>query len=118
MELISILLRSLMLTILIEGTVLYLITKRSHDVVVSMLFNTMTNPALNFLLVLVWQLIGKEQNLWIYYSLLAFLEFIAVVIEAYIMKDSFYLSKTKAFYLSIILNGSSFTLGLLLERLL
>lgn len=103
----------LVLTIIIEGIVIFIKFGRWDYVYYSFLCNILTNPMLNLLLyLLVWGL-GLE----IYLPALIILEMIVVIIEAYIYKILCKFSKKEALKLSLILNISSYLIGVVIFML-
>lgn len=77
----------------------------------SILCNIITNPMLNLLLyLLIWGL-GSE----IYITALVILEIIVVFVEAYIYKIICNFTKKEAFILSLILNISSYLIGVIIQ---
>lgn len=100
----------LVLTIIIEGIVIFIKYSRWDYVYYSFLCNILTNPMLNLLLyLLVWGL-GLE----IYLPALIVLEIIVVIVEAYIYKILCKFSKKEALKLSILLNISSYLIGVVI----
>ena len=100
------------MTITVEGIIILLKYRRRDYVYYSLLCNVITNPMLNLLLyLLLWQL-GSE----IYLPALVILEIIVVVVEANIYKVICNFSRKEAYKLSIILNLSSYLIGLIIQK--
>ncbi len=99
------------LTILIEWGLSFIFIKNKKDKKVVILAQVLTNPALNFLLLLNYNFFSLDQNL-----LLAILEILVVIIEAIVYKQYFSNKvKINSFLLSLILNATSFTIGLAIQ---
>ncbi|MGN0784409.1 MAG: hypothetical protein ACI4MR_01940 [Candidatus Aphodomorpha sp.] len=100
----------LLLTIVTEGLTALLLKRRWYIVYVTVLCNVLTNPVLNFLLLLIVR--------WrpaLYMPLLALLEVIAVAVEGYTMHRLVPLSRFRALCFSLLLNAVSFGTGLLMN---
>lgn len=109
-SLISIIL-SLSLTILIEWGLSFIFLKNKKDRKVVILAQIITNPTLNFVLLLNAYFFGAN-----YYLLLSILEIAIIIIEAIIYKN--YLSKkvkVNPSLLSLLLNTASLSIGLLIQ---
>lgn len=109
-SLISIIL-SLSLTILIEWGLSFIFLKNKKDRKVIILAQIITNPTLNFVLLLNAYFFGVN-----YYLLLGILEISIIIIEAIIYKN--YLSKkvkVNPSLLSLLLNTASLSIGLLIQ---
>ena len=109
-SLISIIL-SLSLTILIEWGLSFIFLKNKKDQKVVILAQIITNPTLNFVLLLNAYFFGAN-----YYLLLGILEISIIIIEAIIYKN--YLSKkvkVNPSLLSLLLNTASLSIGLLIQ---
>lgn len=109
-SLISIIL-SLSLTILIEWGLSFIFLKNKKDRKVVILAQIITNPTLNFVLLLNAYFFGAN-----YYFLLGILEISVIIIETAIYKN--YLSKKakiKPSLLSLLLNTTSLSIGLLIQ---
>ena len=75
----------------------------------SVLCNLLTNPAVNLLLLLSVRTLGEGS----YIVSLVCLEAAALTAEAFVLKPLCRFKITKAFYISAILNASSFSAGIL-----
>lgn len=101
----------LVLTILIEGTVLF-IWKKSKEVLIDSLYvNLLTNPPLNLTLLL---LSGNGCSLQLYWTMLAILEIAVVFVEAVAYKFMMGIGFKGSLWLSLILNLISFIVGVLI----
>lgn len=90
------------------------ITKKPRDIYYSFLCNLLTNPALNAVLFLAVFFGGAG----LYTPLLAVLEISVVFIEALIYRTLAGWKIKKSLLISLILNGASLCVGLLLNYLL
>lgn len=98
----------LILTIVIEIICLLLLQKDDKIILTSVLLNIVTNLTLNFILHFV-----LDSKLIIYISLVVILEACVLIVESLIY--NIYLKNIKqSFLLSLILNATSFTLGLII----
>ena len=98
------------LTCLIEGGTILLISKNKKYIYYSLLCNMLTNPALNYILVIyVGFFGGKDYNL-----VLAALEIIVVAVETVIYKLTTKDSLWKSVGMSLACNVASLGTGLLL----
>ena len=100
---------ALVLTLAIECG-LSLIFKSRQLTYAVLLCNLLTNPLLNFLLLLYVVFFGRG----FYFVLLGALELVVVFAEALIIKALTDYLPRKAFLLSLLFNASSFCVGLLL----
>jgi len=100
---------SLVLTIAVEcGLSLFFRSKQlSYSV---LLCNLLTNPLLNFILLIVVYVWGPEP----YLIVLAVLEVAAVVVETFVIRLMNSYSTLRAFALALLFNAASFCVGLLL----
>lgn len=100
----------LVLTIITEGIVIFVKYGRWDYVYYSFLCNVLTNPILNLLLcILVWAL-GSE----IYLIALIILEIIVLIVEVYIYRILCKFTKKEALKLSLLLNISSYLIGVVI----
>lgn len=98
----------LLLTILIEGTVI-LLWKRSWEAVwFSLLINLLTNPLLNLTLMF---LLGFGLGLGFLRGVLYALELIVVFVESLAYRAMLRTRFGKALWLSFVLNATSFVVG-------
>ena len=104
----------LILTVIIEGIVVFIVHKNSDYVYYSFLGNLLTNPALNYLLVVIVNLCGFA----VYWPTIIILEILVVFIEAELYIKMTDLAKSAAFKLALLANFCSFFCGLLLNWLL
>ncbi len=102
-------------TIAIECALVYIIFKNKGLTYCIFLCNVITNPTLNFLLMIF-------DNLYLYnlslarHIILIILEFIAVFIEAYIISYMINFNKKKSILISLLLNTCSFLAGIILFK--
>lgn len=100
------------LTLFIEGLIIFLLYGKKNLVYYSILCNMLTNPALNLLLLFVTNTLGFG-----YWISLIILEIIVVLIEAFIYKLLGNMKATKALFISALLNLISFGTGVLVHSL-
>jgi len=93
----------LLITILIEGIVIFLIFRSKKYLYYSVLVNLLTNPALNLLLMLGVKRFGESG----YEPILIILEIIVIFIEAYVYDYLTDLGLKKSLFLSVCLNALS-----------
>ena len=103
----------LVVTITVEGVIILLKYGRREYAYYSLLCNILTNPMLNLLLYLLIGQLGSE----IYLPVLVILEIIVVFVEAYIYKILCNFSKKEALKLSLVLNISSYLIGLIIQKI-
>lgn len=101
---------NLLLTILIEGIVIFLLFRKLEFVYYSMLCNILTNPALNLILLLATSFLGAS----CYSAALLILESLAILVEAYVLKLLCRFTYKKAIAVSGLMNILSCTAGLLI----
>lgn len=112
MPLIFTLARNLLLTVILEGIPVALIFRRWREIRCCILVNVMTNPALNFLVLVLCGPLALP-----YWPVTAVLEGSAVAAEAWGYRSVCEnLSRARAVLLSAGLNALSFGVGLLLSR--
>ena len=109
-----ILLRNLLLTVLIEGTLVLIFVRRKEVLYHSVLVNVLTNPLLNFILVL-WAMFVPLPEVPFYYLATAFLEIAAFSAEGILYHKMGDFGLKKAFFASFLLNAASFSFGFLLK---
>lgn len=102
----------LLLTVLTEGLTALLLKKDWRFVYITVLCNLLTNPAMNFLLLL-------AVHRWpaLYLPLLVFLETGVVAAEAYVIHRLALLPHLQALCFSLLLNAVSFGTGLLMNSI-
>ena len=104
------LLLPLLLTILIEVIVAILLGyKKRDEILLVILANIITNPALNYLLIL-----NNYLRVFKYSALVILLEILVVLIEWQILYFALKKPRSKLFILSLAMNTASFLLGLLI----
>ena len=107
-------LRNLVLTVLIEGALVLVFTRRGKTLYHSVLVNMLTNPALNLCLIL-WSTFVLLPTDPYYYIITAVLEIAAVVTEWILYYKMGDFSIKKAFFVSLGLNAASFSFGFLIQ---
>jgi hypothetical protein len=113
--LIKILLNSLLLTIIIEFIIALLLkVKDKLDLINVLLVNILTNP----LLVSISLYINIKHSLLLKNILIIPLEIIVVLVEGFIYKKYLKYNKINPYLLSLILNGSSFLLGEVINKII
>ena len=106
------LLSALVLTIIIEGAVVLLITKDTKILRYSIYCNLMTNPLLNLIGILFSALSHTAFIIWV-----AVGEIAVLISEAALYRLFGNVPKKKAFIISLAANLCSFLAGILLDRL-
>ncbi len=104
---------SFLLTAFVEGGVIWLVQRDRRFVYYSLLCNLLTNPALNFLLLLLFSLWGWS----VYYPAVVILEILVVLLEAKIYRLLGGVSLRWSLWLSLLLNALSLFAGLVLSLL-
>ncbi len=107
MSIILLLFRNLLLTVLIEGALMLIFTKSKAKTYHSMLVNMLTNPLVNFVLLIS----GVFEHPINYILLLTLLEISAVITEALLYCKMGDFRIKKAFFASAMLNLCSFSFG-------
>lgn len=105
--------RNLLLTVLIEGTLMFVFVKRRETVYHSVLVNMLTNPLVNLFLIFWGSFVPLPVNPY-YYVVTAILEIAAVVTEWILYYKMGDFSVRKAFWSSLALNAASFSFGFLI----
>lgn len=100
--------KALMLTIVIEGVLIFIIKRKSIFVLYSTIINIITNLSLNLIVSNCLQ-----SNLWIYIVGVIILEIIVLFIETFMYNTKIKKFK-ESFILSLILNLASLSFGFLL----
>lgn len=113
MMVLEILIQNLLLTCLMEGSVIGFLYRRKDYIYYSVLCNILTNPALNLIVILIVQLAGDT---W-YKPSVILLEIVVVWIEAFVYKMLCQFSLKKAFILSLGLNSFSYVAGVIFALL-
>lgn len=108
----KILLKCLVLTIIIELSVsLILGVRKRLDIINIILVQILTNPLVVSISLFINNFYGYKN----YRIAIAILEVLAVITEGYIYKKTLNYKKINPFLLSLILNGLSYTLGLVIN---
>ncbi len=109
-----VLLRNLLLTVLIEGTLVLVFVKKSKTVYHSVLVNMLTNPLVNLFLIF-WGSFALLPAVPYFYIVTAFLEIAAVITEWILYYKMGDFGFKKAFFASLALNAASYSAGLLIQ---
>ncbi len=104
---------NLVVTLLVEGLLIFLWYKKGNFVYYSLLGNLLTNPAMNLLLLVAVHTFGAAH----YGTSLVFLEIAVVIVEAFLYRMLGNVKMSKALLLSLVLNLASFLSGLGVGRL-
>ena len=110
-HLISTLLPALLLTIVIESIPLCFFRPRKQWLKVGLLCNALTNPLLNCIRILIYSLYPNATILLI---ITVCLEIIVVSSEAWFYQNLVPVYRVKALWVSLLCNGLSYTLGVIL----
>ncbi len=103
----------LLLTIIIECLLAFLLKiKRKNDIINIIYVNCITNPILNYLMIVIDYFFSKR----IFNIILIFLELMVICFEYNFYKKNSSYKKVNPLLLSWILNLSSFTLGLIITN--
>ncbi len=102
------------LTILVEALLMLALYRRLDYAYFTVLCNLLTNPALNLLLALGVRVAGPAA----YGPVLGVLEWLAVMIEAYVLRLLCGWKTGQAIGIALLLNAASFCTGLPVFRLL
>lgn len=109
-----VIIRSLIITLLVEVIIAYLLRYRKKDLINIFLANIFTNPLLNSLTVYIHFHYGlKWRNI-----VLFFLEIIVVIVEGIIYRKYLQARKINGYILSLILNILSFIIGMIINNLI
>ena len=105
----------LVLTVLIETALAFVLKVRSiYDLIFVVLANCLTNPVVNLIYLLVMSGTDIENGSITAYCIVAILEVLAWGTEALLYKKLLVYKRLKPMILSLILNASSFGLGLII----
>ena len=114
-ELLLTMARCLVLTIIIEVIVgLVLGIKNKNDIIKIVIVNVITNPIVVFVPIVIYYYLGHN----FYVISLLTLEVITVLFEGYIYKVKFDYKRLNPFYISLLLNLSSYFVGELINNFL
>ena len=109
-------LQALLLTVLFEtAAALALGVRKRQDILTVILINCITNPIINFAMLLVVFLFPYDSHRLLYYSLLVVFELAVVFWEYSFYKKRFTYDKINLLLFSLILNAISVTLGFVLQ---
>ena len=110
----KVMLISLTITIIVEVGVASIFKYRGKDLLNVLLVNILTNPLLNSIIVAINYYYGlKTRNIS-----LIILEIIVVITEGVIYQKTLERRKISGFWLSLILNVSSYIIGSLINRII
>ena len=105
---------SLTCTIIIEVSIAFILKYRDKDLLNVLLVNILTNPLLNSSIVAINVYYGlRARNICLY-----ILEVIVVIVEGFIYQKYLTRKKLNGYILSLILNLSSYGLGLLINKII
>lgn len=109
-----VMLRCLLITLVVEGLIALIIGYRKRDLLNVILVNILTNPLVNSISIAINYYYGlKYRNI-----ALIILEILAFLIEGFIYYKCLKKRKINGFVLSLILNLSSYLIGLLVNQLI
>lgn len=113
--LIYILIRCLLLTVAIEVFVGFLLKiKKRKDIITIIIVNVITNPIVVLVPLFIYYRFGHD-----YYLITLFLlEILTVIFEGFIYKIKLNYKRLNPFYISLLLNLSSYLIGELINNLL
>ena len=106
------LLKPLLITIAIECGIAFLLFRKGSYVYFVLLLNILTNPLLNFIMLVYFSYMGYSG----YYILLYALEAAVVVTEGLIFSKLSDIKAGKALFISLLLNAASYGAGLIIFR--
>ena len=112
MNVVFVLLRNLLLTVLIEGVLVLVFVKKRETLYHSVLVNMLTNPLVNLFLISWGSFVSLPAVP--YYFATAFLEIAAVITEWILYYKMGDFGIKKAFFASFLLNAASYSFGLLI----
>ena len=108
LKLLGYLLIPLILTIVVECGITLLLFRKGEYTYYILLLNLLTNPLLNFIMLVYFSYIGMK----FYYAVLYALEVVVVVAEGLLFAKLSGFKRWKALLLSLGLNGCSYAVGL------
>lgn len=109
----KVMLISLTCTLVVEVTIAFILKYRKKDLINVILVNILTNPLLNSVVVTINFYYGlKARNISLY-----ILEIIVVIVEGFIYQKYLERRKINGYILSLILNISSYVIGLLINKI-
>ena len=110
----KVMLISLTCTLIIELGIAFIIKYRGKDLINVFLVNVLTNPLLNSIVVAINYYYGlKARNIS-----LIILEIVVVIVEGLIYQKNLERREINGYLLSLILNVSSYVIGLLINELI
>ncbi len=108
-----VIIKNLLLTVLIEGLLMLVFTRKRETVYHSVLVNMLTNPIVNLFLIFWGSFVLLPAEPY-YYAATAVLEIAAVLSEWILYHKMGDFGIKKAFFASFSLNAASFSFGLLI----
>lgn len=109
-----VMIRCLVITIIIETTIAIILKYRNKDLINIILVNILTNPILNSVMVYINVYYGlKARNIFV-----GIFEVLVVIIEGAIYQKYLERRKINGYLLSLILNISSYVLGLIINKII
>lgn len=102
---------ALVLTLCIEAPVMLVVTRSKKWVYYNVLCNLLTNPLLNIVLTIVWRI---SRDMGVYHTFVAIGEVLVLFGEAALYRAMTGESLKKCGLCSLITNGASFLLGLII----
>ncbi len=109
-----VILKSLCFTIIIEELIAFILKYRRKDLLNVLLVNILTNPLVNSITLMVNYYYGLKYR----HIALIILEILAFLIEGRIYQKYLIRKKINGYVLSLILNISSFVIGLLINKII
>lgn len=106
------LLPPLLITIAVECTLVFAVFRKTQYSYYVFLLNVLTNPLLNFIMIIYFSYMGMTH----YYLLLYSLETVVVITEGLLFGKMSGIKVWKALILSLVLNASSYLGGLIIFR--
>ena len=104
---------ALILTVIVESVIALLLKMSKSDIIHIILINSITNPVLNYLLILIGYFSDYRKETE--YICVFFLEIIVIISEYLYFKKSLEFKRIPLFPVSVILNFSSFSIGMILN---
>lgn len=112
LKILGYLLPPLLITIAVECTLVFLLFRKAQYSYYVLLLNILTNPLLNFIMLIYYSYFGMTH----YYLLLYALEAIVVIVEGLLFSKMSDMKVWKALILSLVLNAGSYISGLFIFR--
>ena len=110
----KVMLISLTITLIIEISIAFILRYRGKDLLNVLLVNVLTNPLLNSSIVAINYFYGlKARNIFLY-----IFEILVVIVEGAIYQKYLEKRKINGYLLSLILNASSYIIGLIINKII